>query len=65
MENINWMTVIVSTIISSITVQIILKISIKKLQKKILEFQKNTIEACTDEVSEYIQKILANTNFSE
>ncbi|NFR85697.1 hypothetical protein FDE85_02640 [Clostridium botulinum] len=58
MGNINWMTVIVSTIISAITVQILLIINIKKLQKNILEFQKDTIEACTDEVAEYVSKKL-------
>ncbi|WP_252224337.1 MULTISPECIES: hypothetical protein [unclassified Clostridium] len=64
MENINWMTVIVSAIISAITVQILLIINIKKLQKKILEFQKDTIEACTDEVADFIRK-LDNTNFNK
>lgn len=58
MENINWVTVIVSTIFSAITVQTILIINIKKLQKKILEFQKNTVEACTDEVAEYVQSVI-------
>ncbi|WP_252224621.1 MULTISPECIES: hypothetical protein [unclassified Clostridium] len=62
MGNINWMTVIVSAIISSITVQIILIINIKELQKKILEFQKDTIEACTDEVAEYVSKKLKSIN---
>ncbi|MGN2337932.1 hypothetical protein ACTFIN_07365 [Clostridium cagae] len=62
MENINWMTVIVSAIFSAITVQTILIINIKKLQKKILEFQKNTIEACTDEVAVYVNKTLKNIN---
>ncbi|MBY7007890.1 hypothetical protein FDA25_17980 [Clostridium botulinum] len=59
---INWMTVIVSTIISAITVQILLIINIKKLQKNILEFQKDTIEACTDEVAEYVSKKLKSIN---
>ena len=58
MENINWVTVIVSTIFSAITVQTILIINIKKLQKNILEFQKNIIEACTDEVAEYVQSVI-------
>ncbi|WP_105176882.1 hypothetical protein [Clostridium cagae] len=62
MGNINWMTVIVSALISTITVQIILIINIKELQKKILEFQKDTIEACTDEVSEYVSKKLKSIN---
>lgn len=62
MRNIDWMTVIVSIIMSSITVKVILIISIKKLQKNILEFQQDTVEACTDEVAKYINNKLNKIN---
>ena len=58
MRNIDWLTVIVSIIMSSITVKAILIINIKKLQKNILEFQKDTVEACTDEVAKYVNNKL-------
>lgn len=56
--NINCLTVIASVIMSVITVQIISIINIKRLQKKILEFKKDTVEACTDEVAVCVYKIL-------
>lgn len=63
MVYINWGTVVASIITSAITVQIIISINKRLLSKKLLKFQSYTIEACTDEVSRYVNTLFRNTNF--
>jgi hypothetical protein len=58
MGNINWMTVIVSVIMSAITVQMIIAINIRILNEILNKSRKDTIEACTDTVCEYVHKEL-------
>lgn len=56
MNSIDWITVIACIIASAITVQIIMKYNIKKLNKILHDFEHDIIETCTSEVAKYIDK---------
>lgn len=56
MNNIDCRTVIVWVCASAVTVQIIIKINIKKLNNILHEFQQDIIETCTNEVANYIKE---------
>lgn len=58
MINVDWCTVIVSIISSSITVQIIMKINMKKLNKMLQNFRYDVIDTCTTEVSNYVNLVV-------
>lgn len=57
MNSIDWITVIACIIASAITVQIIMKFNIKKLNIILHNFEHDIIETCTTEVSKYIKNI--------
>lgn len=53
MQDINWMTVIVS-----ITAYITITINLKNLSKKLICFRTDMIEACTTEVAKYVKSVI-------
>ena len=55
MNSIDWITVIACTIASAITVQIVIKMNIKKLNIVLHDFEHDVIEACTTEIVNYIK----------
>jgi tetrahydromethanopterin S-methyltransferase subunit C len=57
-ENINWMTVIVSVIMSSITAYITTTINLVNLSNNLVKFREDIIETCTTEVSSYVNSVV-------